>query len=206
MTLQFSVLNQVTPSEGLLAAVSFGASHEIGDDPRHVRIGLPLLSGGPYFECWSTQGTVETGKHGDVSFTTDGDYFFGHMLLEETPGNDLDKIGYHAYQTIVNWLKDFGGLHLVRMWNYVKDINVEDDHLERYRGFCVGRSRALEDRDIGEAALPAASCVGGVAPGVVISFLAAKTPGLAGGKPTSDERVPLSRALRAAQSRRFRAP
>lgn len=169
--------DRTSRSDRRLARVAFGSSHEIGEDPRDIRIGLPPLDGCALAECWRSERPVETGRHGEIAFAGDGHVFFGHVLLEESRSVDLDSIGHHAYSAILDWLEAFGGLHLLRVWNYVPSINRIDAGLERYRSFCVGRSRALADREIAEQALPAASGVGSAAAGLMISFLAAADAG-----------------------------
>ena len=48
--------------------------------------------------------------------------------------------------------------HLLRIWNFLDSINEGDGDLERYRQFCVGRSRGLGD--LPAESLPAATAVG----------------------------------------------
>ncbi len=178
MTLRLDLDDRPEASDGLLAAVSFGREHAIGDDPRALCIGMPPLDGSAPVECWRTDGAVECGRHGDIAYAGDGRVFFGHLLLDEGRGGGLEAIGHHGYRLILDWLEAFGGLHLLRIWNYVHDINRLQDGLERYRAFCVGRARALADREFAERSLPAATGIGAAAPGLMISFIAASTPGM----------------------------
>ena len=165
------------PLDGTLATVRFGRSHQIGEDPRDVCLGLEPLGTPGFVERWQSRRSVETGRQGEIAFAGDGHFFFGHLLLDETRSGELERIGDHAYLSILDWLRTFGGLHLLRVWNVIQDINGMEAGLERYRAFCVGRSRALASRDVADETLPAATCVGASAPGVMISFLAAAKPG-----------------------------
>jgi len=67
------------------------------------------------------------------------------------------------------------GRHLVRIWNYVPQINAPDrDGLENYRAFCRGRSLAFESAFGARPALhlPAASAVGGPDDQLAVIFVA----------------------------------
>src|SRR3546814_14768858 len=64
------------------------------------------------------------------------------------------------------------------MWNFLAQINVGAEDHERYRQFSAGRNRALALKPDFERALPAATAIGMLEPGLVIYFLAGKQPGL----------------------------
>jgi chorismate lyase/3-hydroxybenzoate synthase len=71
-----------------------------------------------------------------------------------------------------------GDLALIRIWNYVPQINAVPDGLENYRHFCRGRSLAFEDRFGAhfQRHLPAASAVGAPAGPLALAFLAGHEP------------------------------
>lgn len=165
------------PNDRTLTWIGFGDTHQIAADPRSVTIGLPSFAAPGIVECWQSQRLVETGRYEDIAFASDGRFVFGHLLLDDTPSTGLESPAYHAYNSILNSLKAFGGLHLLRVWNYVGAINQDQAGLERYRSFCIGRSRAFADQGLTDQMLPAASGVGAAAPGLMISFLAATEPG-----------------------------
>ncbi len=159
-----------------LARIRFGKDHRIDADPRSIMIGQPALEQ-PSVEHWQSTRDVETGCHGEIAFASDGRFLFGHILLKEVSGQSLEMPAHHAYTSILTCLKDFGGLYLLRIWNILSAINEDQAGLERYRSFCIGRARALADLGFADRALPAASGVGSMAPGLMISFLAAPDPG-----------------------------
>lgn len=161
----------------LLARIAFSKAHEIGADPRLVTIGQPAFDGCSTIECWRSERLVETGRHGEIAFVTDGRFLFGHLVLDETPGHCLEQPAHHAYTEILRLLRAFGGLQLLRIWNIVDAINEDQAGLERYRSFCVGRATALAAAGFAHQALPAASGVGSATPGLMISFIAATEPG-----------------------------
>lgn len=161
-----------------LARIEFGSAHRIDTDPRRITIGQPVFLDRSPVEVWQSEKNVETGRHGEIAFASDGRFLFGHVHLAETPGSSLETLAHHAYTTILKSLDDFGDLHLLRIWNIIDAINETQAGLERYRSFCIGRSRAFADRGFADRALPAASGVGAEAPGLMISFIAATDPGL----------------------------
>ena len=169
--------DHVADDRRTLARFTFGDAHRIDEEQRFVTIGQPALLGPSPVECWKSARSVESGRFRDIAYAGDGRFLFGHILLEETPGTCLETPAHHAYTAILDCLDSFGGLHLLRIWNVVDAINETQEGLERYRSFCVGRSRAFADRDFPDQDLPAASGVGSEAPGLMISFLAATDPG-----------------------------
>jgi chorismate lyase / 3-hydroxybenzoate synthase len=82
-----------------------------------------------------------------------------------------------AYQEIFAVLKRTGHRHLIRIWNYLPEINREADGDERYRLF--NSARQLVFRNSGQATVgtvPAASALGSPAGSPIsIYFLAART-------------------------------
>ncbi|MGI9433673.1 MAG: hypothetical protein ACR2Q4_02385 [Geminicoccaceae bacterium] len=164
-------------SDRILADVNFGSAHKLDADPRRVQIGLPPLGETRLAERWISTRPTETGRENEIAFATDGRFLFGHILLDETAEGHLETIGHHAYAKILDCLQAFGGLNLLRIWNYLGTINQEQDGLERYRSFCIGRARALAAKGIADRMLPAACAVGASAPGLMVSFLAAPDSG-----------------------------
>ncbi len=159
--------------ERTLAKVTFSERHEIGADGRSLVIGQPVFAGGSTVECWRSDRPVETGRHGDIAYATDGRFLFGHLLLDEKPGGCLEEPAHYAYEALLTLLKGFGGLHCLRIWNIIDAINEDRAGLERYRSFCVGRARALAKAGMSDELLPAASGVGATAPGLLLTFIAA---------------------------------
>jgi chorismate lyase/3-hydroxybenzoate synthase len=83
-----------------------------------------------------------------------------------------------AYQEIFEVLKETEHRHLIRIWNYLPEINREADGDERYRHF--NSARQLAFRNSGRATVgtvPAASALGSPAGSPIsIYFLAARQP------------------------------
>ena len=105
---------------------------------------------------------------------------FGSITIEEADGNSaaLLRATTSAYREIFAVLKQTEHRHLIRVWNYLPEINREADGDERYRHFNSARQQAF--RNSGRAAfstVPAASALGSPAGSPIsIYFLAARRP------------------------------
>jgi chorismate lyase / 3-hydroxybenzoate synthase len=90
----------------------------------------------------------------------------------------LQRATEFAYQEIFAVLGETQHRHLIRIWNYLPDINLEADGDERYRHF--NSARQLAFRNSGRATMgtvPAASALGSPAGSPIsIYFLAARRP------------------------------
>lgn len=166
-------------ASGCLAEIGFGREHGLDPaEPRRVQVGLPPLAEPAPRELWWSERPVEIGRWGEIAYATDGRSHFGHLLLAEPAGGSLEALGRHAYEQILGWCRELGDAHLLRVWNYLADINREQAGLERYRAFCVGRHQALAAAGWPDRQLPAACAVGAPGPGLLISCLAAARPGV----------------------------
>jgi hypothetical protein len=112
-----------------------------------------------------------------LSFCHNDQYLIGGLCFFLSEEQTLQEGSYIAYQHIMNVISQ-QHRHLLRMWNYFPDINMNTDHGERYQQFCVGRYHAFANA----IQYPAASAVGNYASMVsntlVITFIATKTVGL----------------------------
>jgi chorismate lyase/3-hydroxybenzoate synthase len=122
-------------------------------------------------------------KHCPVHYRFCDELLFGSITIEETAidaGNSaaLLRATEIAYREIFAVLKETEHRHLIRIWNYLPEINREADGDERYRHF--NSARQLAFRNSGRASMrsvPAASAVGSPAGSPIsIYFLAARQP------------------------------
>lgn len=149
---------------GILAAIRFGARP--GNDSPEVAagvsidVGLELLHSPPaeaaataWAELWFATGPVHTGRWSDaaasvpctVRYAHDEHYLFAVVELDEREHGGILLTAEHAYAAMRRFQQQSRFDHLLRMWNYMDAINEGAGDLERYRQFCVGRSRGLED-------------------------------------------------------------
>jgi chorismate lyase / 3-hydroxybenzoate synthase len=155
-------------------------------------VGFPLaqvhaavLGGaGEVLEVWRAGARARTESHGRVRYAVSGELLFGCLSVHETevpapraPTHTRLAIATElAYREMYATLAAAGSPQLVRVWNYIPQINLETQGLERYRQFNTARHEASVT--CGRAvtgSVPAASALG-AAPGspVTIYFLASQ--------------------------------
>jgi len=119
-------------------------------------------------------------EHSRVHYRFCEDLLFGSITIDERAADSgaLRHATASAYQEIFAVLKQTEHRHLIRVWNYLPDINREADGDERYRLF--NSARQLAFRTSGRATtgtVPAASALGSPAGSpLCIYFLAARRP------------------------------
>lgn len=148
-------------------SVRFGAAAGEGEA---VHLPVPLLAGEPVEQVIPGLGEIAP-RAGFRLFARDG-LLMG--VADEPRRSDLSAQGQDAYARL---LAAAGDHQLVRIWNYVPEINrAGPDGLENYRAFCRGRSLAFESGFGSDYRhrLPAASAVGGAPDRLSVVFLAAR--------------------------------
>lgn len=139
---------------------------------------LVPLDGSPRVEVFRTPEPPVYGEEDGFQFARGGEQFFAARSLREGAGTTLASLTDEVYQGLLRLVARQGFPHILRMWNLVPAINDQQDGLERYKQFCIGRHDAfarhgldLEDR------YPSASAVGTKEGGLCVYLLAARTPG-----------------------------
>lgn len=175
-------------SERTLGAALFGAeAHALpGAAPGDAgaaplaRVSMPLLLGrSAVIERWRTAGAVRAGSHATARYAHSGEFLFGSLqLIEDSHAaghTALERATQRAYREIHATLEATGFAHLLRVWNYIPDINLETHGTERYRQFNSARQEALMScgRDI-RGHVPAASALGSTGGPLSIYFLAGR--------------------------------
>jgi len=164
--------------EHTLAVISFGdASFIDNSDDRRIQVGLPLLSGTRPVEVWRSDQNHESGTHGRIGYRHTGDLLFGQLCLEDAQFDGLEALTRQVYRQILALQKETGYPHLLRIWNYFPWINRDENGLERYRAFCVGRHQAIDTTRGYEHELPAATAIGTHGDNTLVYFLASREPG-----------------------------
>ncbi|WP_020647744.1 hypothetical protein [Solimonas variicoloris] len=161
----------------LLGRIEFGLGLPEPTDPRHVVVGLGALGELPT-EHWLSDLPVRHGVDDGFGWAENGEVLFGNIFVPESELIDLERATRKLYVRIEQMLQRFGYPHYLRMWNFLAQINAGDGDHERYRLFSAGRNRALALKPNFEQALPAATAIGTLEPGLVVYFLAGKQPGL----------------------------
>jgi len=126
-------------------------------------------------------GPTESSPHERVHYRFCEDLLFGSVTIDEHRFGDsaaLTQATIAAYARIFEVLERSEHQHLLRVWNYLPEINREADGDERYRHFNSARQVAF--RASGrptEVSVPAASALGSPAGSPIsIYFLATREP------------------------------
>ncbi len=143
---------------------------------------LPLLHpGGPVADLWCASALAPVRQRGPVRYADGGHWLHGSVEIDDrrTDGG-LRAAAQQAYAAIFEVLADSTCPHLLRLWNYVPDINVDDGPGERYRQFNAGRQQAFMDARYSAFAGAPSACALGSAAGVLrVQFLAGRNTPLA---------------------------
>ncbi len=171
--------SQAPLADDVLACVHFGtgAGADAGD-ARRIRVPLGQFGAAPQMEVWRSRKPVEHGWSDGFSYAHNGDVLLGRIELDESAIADLDTASARAYVHIEALLRRMGYPAWLRIWNYLAHITRGEGDQERYRQFTHGRYRALALRPGFEADLPAATAIGTFGGGLLIYFLAARSPGV----------------------------
>jgi enamine deaminase RidA (YjgF/YER057c/UK114 family) len=133
-----------------------------------------LSERGPMADIWHASGQVQSGMTGLVRWRTDGHWVLGAVDLDETVERQgIARLAERAYRDLFRALEDTNCPHLLRIWNYLPQINGDGGGLERYRQFNAGRQEAF--LEAGQAAFEGApaACALGIRQGALcIRFLA----------------------------------
>jgi chorismate lyase / 3-hydroxybenzoate synthase len=142
-----------------------------------VSVRTPVLGSapvGPVSEIWRTPGRLQSGHHSRVHYRHGENILFGSISLSESEG--LHATTAAVYREIFATLEHLAYPCLLRVWNYLPQINLEAQGTERYWQFNSGRRSALIDtgHDL-TGNVPAACALGSVSGSpVVVYFLASR--------------------------------
>jgi len=144
-------------------------------------LGSALLAPeGAVFDEWTSGGELQNHRHGCVQYTTDGDWLHGVAVIDEAEAGGMQAAAYRVYADLFAVLAASPCAHLLRVWNYFSDINLEVDGDERYRQFNVGRQQAFFDANHSAFDGSPAACALGMHGGPLrVYFLAGRQPPLA---------------------------
>jgi len=161
-----------------------------------AQVSIPVLAAGAQvYEVWRCDQPAESGRHEGVCFRRTGDMLFGCISISITeaeicatsgqpPAQDrrrthspVHEATTRVYRQICATLDAESYPHLLRVWNYLPDINRHIHGAERYREFNSARQHALRasGRPL-SGNVPAASALGaGPDSPLLVYFLAGRT-------------------------------
>lgn len=192
----YRILDPLAPlPQDILAAIHFGPRHSAAASRQsgpalEIEVGLlPLQQPAPT-ELWFSHGPVCSGRDGMVRYACDDHFLFGIIEAPESAYSGICAASEAVYAALRRFQEQSSFPHLLRIWNYLDDINEGTGDLERYRQFCVGRARGLGLANAANAAggngasqrhYPAATGIGHQrrTHHVQVFWLAARQPGTA---------------------------
>jgi len=175
--------------QGVLGVVGFDKPPNVGRARIPVTASMiRSLCAGDLCEVWrvaSPEVQLSGGaEHGKIRYRYSDDLLFGSLSITEqaidarSEAEALQRATEIAYQEIFDLLDDTAHPHVIRIWNYLPNINRQTGGDERYRHFNSARQMAF--RKSGRATMgtvPAASALGSPAGSPLsIYFLAARRP------------------------------
>ncbi len=167
-------------NEQVMAVVNYGSELDFDIPANLVSVNVPLhqLSAPPITEVWLSDSDVKSATSNGIHYSFNSSILFGHVVADIPGVQNLEQEVEEKYQRISKFTKEKNYPHIIRIWNYVPDINDEPDGLENYKSFSLGRSNAFEDQNIDMVRdLPAASALGIKNGKLIIYFIASKSPG-----------------------------
>jgi chorismate lyase / 3-hydroxybenzoate synthase len=177
--------------DGVLGVVAFEDVPAGLDDTDIPVAGIntPVLgTDAPLYEVWQTQRPIESGQRARVRYRRDDHVLFGCISVPETAASRsaggasaLQAITEEAYREIFSVLDSVGYGHLLRVWNYLPEINADTLGMERYWHFNKARREALIACGRTVSGNVPAACALGCAAGspLVIYFLASQSAPIA---------------------------
>ena len=108
-------------------------------------VGAMLLApAGTWADVWLVDAKLEHCQHGCVRYATNGEWLHGVAEVDDavTPGG-MRAATHRAYSDLFKVLARSESPHLLRLWNYIADINVETDGSQRARSLLGGREAGL---------------------------------------------------------------
>ena len=173
----------------VLGVVRFGQPRRAPEHPDIPVASTGLRKLGPgtdTCEVWQCAQPLVSGHSGYLRYRAGPQVLFGCIEIRESllPPRaaegltSIQQATYRAYAEIFSTLDRLGYPHLLRIWNYLPEINRDTPHGERYRQFNSGRRSAfLAHQRVVESAVPAACALGSPAGApLVVYFLASPAP------------------------------
>lgn len=168
-------------SDRVLCQVSYGsAAVNLNgvSDARRIVVPLQPLMGTRGGECWLSPTPVRHGRVGRFTYAENDRVMMLNLHVAEADLLVLEDAVRSIYAELIELSEARGYPHLLRIWNYLGDINQGEGDAERYRQFCLGRFAAIA-RPGFETQLPAASAIGSRgSEGFTLIALASKQAGI----------------------------
>lgn len=161
------------PAANVLATIDYGESLATPGTAPSYLIGNRQL-GSPLREVWTSDECVQFERHHEVMLGRTDSYLVGFAQTTALEPS-IESATQALLRRLLDLMRERGYGHLMRVWNYIPDINRREGGLERYQRFCIGRHAAFvaDGRNV-EHEAPAASAVGHGEETLVIFFIATR--------------------------------
>lgn len=167
-------------TEKVLAVLGFtGNDGAVGNTPGIIASGLKALvaPGTPApVEVWEAKPPLQHGEIDNGQWSRSDELLFVSLRIDERQFSSQCSAIRSAYNQLIGFIESQDCPHLVRVWNYMADINSGTGDQERYRQFCLGRLQAFNDKQYQAAQFPAACALGHSGGDTLIYLLAARQP------------------------------
>ncbi len=142
--------------------------------PRLLSLPLPALSHTGMREYWYVDAPIHAGVEAGVHFAEGGGWLFAGLEITDHGATAIETAATEAYRRMTEFQRQHSAHHVLRIWNYLRDINQGAGNQERYRLFCNGRAVGMDDV-FGHGGYPAATAIGHHDPqrGLIVYWLAA---------------------------------
>jgi chorismate lyase / 3-hydroxybenzoate synthase len=162
----------------VLGVVHFSGTRPPSGEVPDIVIPLVQVGNVCQTEVWASRLALSYGRSGHLSYAKNDQILFLTYTLdaEGTRNAPLDTLIDAAYDELLQFLHAQAYPHLLRLWNFFPAINADEQQLERYRRFSIGRQAAFARHGyVPPANIPAASAIGTGQSGLWIYGLAART-------------------------------
>lgn len=143
-----------------------------------VWVETPVCGSDAFYEVWTSDKAVTQYRDESIFGSGNEEIFFGCMAVPFGNAADLSDAAQHAYSKIFDFLQ--GGIYpnLIKVWNYIPEINAVEAGIERYQSFSVGRHEAFVRYHRKVEDSPSACALGCNGGPLVIYFLASRSCGV----------------------------
>lgn len=165
---------------GILAAVVHGDFDPPPAAWPRLHSRLRPLDGAARIELWRCRQPLAYDEEDGFQVAAAEDFIFAGARVPEADGAGLAAVTQELYLRALGLIARRGYPHILRMWNLISAMNRDQDGVERYKAFCVGRHEAFASQrpDLADR-YPAASALGPADGGLCLYFLAARQAGTA---------------------------
>lgn len=162
----------------VLAMVDFGQPCKPSQQAGHYHSGLTLLDNTQQLESWYSGLPISRGIDGDCNWSSNRDLLCLALYIDEQRFPSQREAVHQAYDRLLSAAQQRGYPHLIRVWNYMADINQGDGEAERYKQFCLGRLQAFREHGYDLPQFPSACALGHDGGDTVIYLLASRQAGV----------------------------